>query len=401
MKRAKGLLCVLLCACIVVTATPRIFAEEAAVTRLEFYEIVMRFMEEKGTISHFGIGYEPFGDVSNPYVSEAFALGFVKGDGCGNFRPDDTMTREQAAVALKRVQDFIVPRLIYDNRNAKSLGDRGEIADYAVSSVALLTMTGTIDGGRFAPKAGADRMFIQTAIEHIYNSVIYQPVSHPGMLPTKKTPILMYHTISPPPEMNAKYAYLYVDAPVFEQQIKYLAENGYTFLFPDEMYYADHCEKPVVVTFDDGYMDNYENAYRILKKYNAKATVFVACNNIGQDWMLTKAQIKEMADSGLINIGSHAKTHRELTALSHEDLQEEMAGSQWLLEQVTGKKITNIAYPHGSYNDEVIAQARRYFACGFSVNRGQPGDQYAIRRETVDGREDMERFKKILGSYLQ
>lgn len=154
MKRAKGLLCVLLCACIVVTAAPRIFAEEAAVTRLEFYEIVMRFMEEKGTISHFGIGYEPFGDVSNPYVSEAFALGFVKGDGCGNFRPDDTMTREQAAVALKRVQDFIVPRLIYDNRNAKALGDREEIADYAVSSVALLTMTGTIGGRPLCAEGG-------------------------------------------------------------------------------------------------------------------------------------------------------------------------------------------------------------------------------------------------------
>ena len=400
MKWAKELFAVVLCVSVVFATAPRVFGDEAAVTRLEFYETVMRFMEEKGTISHFGIGYEPFGDVSNSYVSEAFALGLVKGDGCGNFRPDDTMTREQAAVALKRVQDFIVPRLIYDNRNAKTLDDRGEIADYAVSSVALLTMTDTISGGRFAPKAGADSAFIQNAIEHIYNSVVYQPVSHPGMLPTKKTPVLMYHTISPPPNEHPKYAYLYVDAPVFEQQIKYLAENGYTFLFPDEMYYADHCEKPVVVTFDDGYMDNYENAFRILKKYNAKATVFVACNNVDQEWMLTKARIKDMADSGLINIGSHAKTHRELTALAHEELQEEMAGSQWLLEQITGKKITNIAYPHGSYNDDVIAQARRYFACGFSVNWGQPANQYAIRRETVDGREDMERFKKILCSYL-
>ena len=44
-------------------------------TRLEFYEIVMRFMEEKGTISHFGIGYEPFGDVSNPYVVKRLRLG--------------------------------------------------------------------------------------------------------------------------------------------------------------------------------------------------------------------------------------------------------------------------------------------------------------------------------------
>ena len=87
--------------------------------------------------------------------------------------------------------------------------------------------------------------------------------------------------------------------------------------------------------------------------------------------MLDKAKIKELVDSGLITIGSHGKTHSDLTSLTPEALQEEMAGSQWLLEQITGKKITNIAYPFGFYNDDVIWQARRYFACGFSVYAGQ------------------------------
>ncbi len=399
MKTAKALLALLLCVLISGGGSNLAHAEGGAVTRLEFYELVMQTMEQKGTISHFGIGYEPFADVSNIYVSEAYALGLVKGDGCGNFNPDDVMTREQAAVALKRVQDYIVPRLIYDNRKAAALSDRADIADYAVSSVALLTMTGTLGGGYFLPKEGADRAFIQSALDHIYNSVIYQPVAHIGMLPTRKTPVLMYHTIAPPPENDA-YAYLYVEAAEFEEQIRYLAENGYTFLFPDEMYYADHCEKPVVITFDDGYMDNYENAYRILKKYNAKATIFVACNNIDQAWMLDKAKIKELADSGLINIGSHSKTHNDLTSLAPEALQEEMAGSQWLLEQITGKKITNIAYPFGKFNDDVIWQAKRYFACGFSVNVGQEGNPFAIARETVDGRENMDYFKTILQRYL-
>ena len=400
MKRAKALLVLLLCVLIPSTGSDWAHAEEGGVTRLEFYELVMQTMEQKGTITHFGIGYEPFADVSNAYVSEAYALGLVKGDGCGNFNPDDVMTREQAAVALKRVQDYIVPRLIYDNQKAAVLDDRSEIAAYAVSSVALLTMTGTLSGGYFRPRDGADRAFVQSALGHIYNNVVYQPVSHPGMLPTRKTPVLMYHTIAPPPSENATYAYIYVESAEFEEQIRYLAENGYTFLFPDEMYYADHCEKPVVITFDDGYFDNYENAYPVLEKYNAKATIFVTCSNIGQAWMLGQGTIKELADSGLVNIGSHGKTHSDLTSLAPEALQEEMAGSQWLLEQITGKKITNIAYPFGKYNDDVIWQAQRYFACGFSVGVGQECNPYAITRETVDGRADMENFKQILQKYL-
>ncbi|HIV03162.1 MAG TPA: hypothetical protein IAC74_06265, partial [Candidatus Aphodoplasma excrementigallinarum] len=83
MKRAKALLVLLLCVLIPSTGSDWAHAEEGGVTRLEFYELVMQTMEQKGTITHFGIGYEPFADVSNAYVSEAYALGLVKGDALG------------------------------------------------------------------------------------------------------------------------------------------------------------------------------------------------------------------------------------------------------------------------------------------------------------------------------
>lgn len=368
--------------------------EERPMTRLEFYETVMKTMEQRGTIRHFGVEGEPFGDVSNPYVSEAYALGLVKGDDCGNFNPDMVMTREQAAVALKRVQDYIVPRLIYDNRKAKAFGDRGDIADYAVSSVMQLSMTGTIGGGRFDPKGAAGTGFVNNALQTIYGSVVQMPVSRPGALPKKMPPVLMYHSIGE--SLGRPYAYLYVTPAQFEEQVKYMADNGYTFLFPDEMYYADRCEKPVVITFDDGYVDNFDQALPVLKRYNAKATVFVAGSNIDQQWMLTKQQIRQMADSGLVNIGSHTLAHGDLTKLDGAALQEEMAGSQWLLEKITGKKITNIAYPFGKFNDAVIAQAKRYFACGFSVNKGSEGNLYTLRRVTVDGRDGLDVLQRNL-----
>ena len=94
-------------------------------------------------------------------------------------------------------QDFIVPRLIYDNRNAKALGDREEIADYAVSSVALLTMTGTIGGGRFAAEGGRGQDVYPNRDRNTYTTLLYISRSHIRDAADEKTPVLMYHTISP------------------------------------------------------------------------------------------------------------------------------------------------------------------------------------------------------------
>ncbi|MCL1900064.1 MAG: polysaccharide deacetylase family protein, partial [Promicromonosporaceae bacterium] len=85
--------------------------------------------------------------------------------------------------------------------------------------------------------------------------------------------------------------YLYVSSEKFERDMIYLKDNGYNTIFPEEMFGAD--EKSVVITFDDGYEDNYKNAFPILKDHGIKATIFLISNKIGEENMLNKEQIRE------------------------------------------------------------------------------------------------------------
>ncbi len=136
-----------------------------------------------------------------------------------------------------------------------------------------------------------------------------------NLMSQKKVPILMYHDI----DDNSLSDYS-ISTQLFEQQIKELYDSGYTGVSFDEM--IDYVynekelpEKPICITFDDGYLSNYELAYPILKKYNMKATIFIIGSSMGTDkYKDTEYKIiphfsyekaKEMIDSGLIFIQSH------------------------------------------------------------------------------------------------
>lgn len=133
---------------------------------------------------------------------------------------------------------------------------------------------------------------------------------------SKRVPIITYHSLVTNPSSNSE-----ISPETFEKQIKALKENGYTSVnFEDLINYVykgiELPEKPVCITFDDGYLNNYEIAYPILKKYNMKATIFVIGVSVGSltnykdtNYPITPhftyEQAKEMVDSGLISIQSH------------------------------------------------------------------------------------------------
>lgn len=173
-----------------------------------------------------------------------------------------------------------------------------------------------------------------------------------------KVPVLMYHSIRVKNDNP-----LMVSPEKFELQMDYLKKHGYYTLSLDELYdYFNNQrpipEKSVVLTFDDGYKDNYTNLYPILKKYGFKGTVFVITGAIDKEAdFLTSKQIKEM-DANCLDIQSHTFAHDNLSKLSYEKQVKTLKDSRIFLEKKLNKKVKYIAYPFGKFNQETQRAAK-------------------------------------------
>ncbi len=187
-------------------------------------------------------------------------------------------------------------------------------------------------------------------------------------------PVLNYHQVE---DKDGNPLTLHPEQ--FAAQMDYLAAEGYTTITIDEMLdAAEHGaplpEKPVVITFDDGYDDNYTNAYPILKEHGFKATIFLIYDFTDTyPGYLTWAQIEEMKESGLIRFESHTMTHANLAQLtSIDELRHEIADSHDLLSEKLGYDMQYIAYPGGRVNKEIecITRAAGYRG-GFTVHCGR------------------------------
>lgn len=175
-------------------------------------------------------------------------------------------------------------------------------------------------------------------------------------------PILMYHHVSPLSASDDQItANLTVEPERFEKQMKWLKSQGYTTLTltqVNQAFFGKRVlpEKPIVLTFDDGYADNYVYAFPILKKLKMNAVFFVI-TDLRDGWYMSWDQLRELAKAGM-EIGSHSKTHTDLSQLSLQALAEELSASKTKLQKELGINSMFLSYPSGKYNDLVIAEAR-------------------------------------------
>jgi peptidoglycan/xylan/chitin deacetylase (PgdA/CDA1 family) len=190
-----------------------------------------------------------------------------------------------------------------------------------------------------------------------------------------KIPVICYHSINKDPSGKSS---IIISPEKFRQHLKAIKDNGYTTLTMAQ--FNDYIlgdkpipEKSVLITFDDGYKDNYTNAFPILKEFNMNATIFVISSYLDGKEYMSPSDVKEMSDYG-IDIESHTVSHLRLSELSYEQQYNELKNSKEALEKLTGKPITSVAYPEGKYNDDTIkAVTEAGYAMGFTIDRGYDG----------------------------
>lgn len=172
----------------------------------------------------------------------------------------------------------------------------------------------------------------------------------------------MYHYISTPPEDADKYRTDLSIAPEqFREQIAYLADNGFETVDFYDLSLAitdkrELPEKPVIISVDDGYRDNYENAFPILQEYGLSATFFVVTQPIddGNETYMTWEMVEEMADAGM-RIEPHSKTHADLTVHERDYVIYEILGSQETIAAHIGHTPRYFCYPGGRYDETTMA----------------------------------------------
>lgn len=220
-------------------------------------------------------------------------------------------------------------------------------------------------------------------------------------------PILMYHhiRINPKPG-DPTWAILNVSPNQLDEEFKYLSDNGFHVISLDDLLDALNGskklpDKPVVLTFDDGYENFYTSAFPLLKKYNFKATIFIITQGVSNNAAyLTWPQVSEMDRSGLVTIGAHTQHHPNLPDLSQALIKSEVEGSRDDIQSHIGKAPKWFAYPYGSYSNFIIDTVRQAgFEGAVSTIYGlvqNKDNLYLLRRVSADGRFTVAEFAKHL-----
>lgn len=228
-------------------------------------------------------------------------------------------------------------------------------------------------------------------------------------------PVLMYHRVTEREVTGSKYN-VYITKANLEKHLQFLRVRGFQTITFEDLCGRRLPEKPVILTFDDGYRDNYEYLLPLLQKYGMKAVVYILGNRKHRNnyWdtpkgeveapLMNDVQVQVMARSGHVEFGSHAMDHVRLTDLSPAKARQQIVQSRKVLGELVGKPILSLAYPYGVHNEEVKKMTREAgYDFGISVGGrftrfGE--DLFEIRRVHMFPRSSvLDLWKKTTGFY--
>lgn len=169
-------------------------------------------------------------------------------------------------------------------------------------------------------------------------------------------PVLMYHLVD---EEAGALEGLYLRTSEFEEHLQYFKDNGFTGITMKDLqdYWAGTKalpEKPILLTFDDGSVTVYNNAFPLMKEYGFVSTQFIISSHVGNGGVMTEEQILEMSKEGH-EIGSHSYSHLDLAAADESTLEQEISLSKKDLEALVGKPVVSFCYPAGKFDDNAKA----------------------------------------------
>jgi peptidoglycan/xylan/chitin deacetylase (PgdA/CDA1 family) len=216
-------------------------------------------------------------------------------------------------------------------------------------------------------------------------------------------PILMYHVIASPPS-SAQLPELYVDPKTFDKQMEWLKQQGYTGVSLNQVYDAwfkggELPEKPLVVSFDDGYRSQYVYARPELRKLGWPGVLSVIAGRVGMpNAELSGAMVQRMINDGW-ELDSHTINHVDVSQASGAQLQQEVGGSRKMLQQRFHQPVNFFCYPSGRYNaqaEQAVRAAGYLGATTTDEGLASKGEMYTLKRIRVDGSDGVSGLEQKL-----
>lgn len=221
-------------------------------------------------------------------------------------------------------------------------------------------------------------------------------------------PILMYHVTKAAPS-GTPYPELWVTPADFKGQMQWLADNDYTGITMAQLFnYWDEGfklpEKPIVISFDDGYPSHAKSARPVLAKHKWPGVLFLEERNVNSpETGLTQTMVKSLLASGW-ELGSHTINHRDLTTLGAEELKTEIAGSREQISERFDVPIDFFCYPAGKFDDGVVAAVEDAgYKGAVTVEEGvaTPEKPFELKRIRINGDDGVDGFASKMQSAEQ